>query len=155
MLASSIVTVYIVLKPTGISGNQWVTEFSTDVTAVTDGFLGYSASGFPQAYLKGNVGNSIMSAFSATLSSAWKLWTLEFDKTRSTLEARQWVAGSAQTNNSADSNNTNAFGNRALYIGARSGGVAPYTGDIAFLGIQTGVGRNTSIESDLTTRYAL
>ena len=105
-------------------------EFSTNINSFTDAFVGYcDAAGLTTAALKGNVGTCTFASMDSYLTQ-WIVTSYVFDKSLTTQEARAWTGG-ISTGAFVNFNNTNNFGNRTSFIGARSGGTLPLTGYIA------------------------
>jgi hypothetical protein len=135
LTGTSAITVFAVFSAAS-TGDQVVVEMSADYNAQTDSFILYRETGNKvQADCRGNTGDNVDKSANS-LTTVPRLATAIYDKAASlipTEEASVWVGGVpwgwlgysvvGDTRGTAF-NNTNAFGNRVLNIGARNNGAS-------------------------------
>ena len=137
-------TVCMMIKAGSSTATQMLMEFSTNYNLVTDGFfVSYydSLFGYSSAILigrKGNVGRNIR-AFNNNILNGQKWTYLSIIYSGNNILSQRcqlYANGVKQTpsqphSSNWDNNNTNKLGNHGFYLGARSGAVAPFSGDMA------------------------
>lgn len=116
-------------------------EFNTNVTASPDTFAYFPDGGltgsdpFVNVALKGNVDYSI-ATYSRPTPGNWHHVVVVYDKSLPTNEVDFYIDGVLQTaTRPYNSNNTNTFGNRILYLMSRSGTSMFLNGKIQHLAI--------------------
>tara|TARA_R110000824_G_scaffold76670_2_gene194194 strand:- start:402 stop:1136 length:735 start_codon:yes stop_codon:yes gene_type:complete len=137
-------TACMMLKAGSSTSAQMLLEFSTNYNSFDDGFFvsyydslfGYSSS--IMVGRKGDVGRNIRTFNNDILSgNAWTYLSIVYDGNETKSQRCQMYVNSIKQTPSQphsvnwDDDNTNNLGNHGLYIGARSGAVAPFSGDIA------------------------
>lgn len=134
LTGTSAVTVFLVA--TAAAGSvQVFYEFSDLVTSVSDGFLVYrDAANAVIGQHRGNVGDSAFACTTALTTTA-ALAAFVFDKSLATNEVAGWRNGNTGGTRASNSNNTNAFGNRASYVGGRAAGSVFLTGHVCELAV--------------------
>lgn len=130
-------------------------ELSEDINNYTDSFvLAYSIAKF-SVFCRGDVGDSIFG--STDPFTGWKVASSRWDKSLSSNETSIRANGVPVTGSySSNANNTNNFGNRAIYIGMRGGVSFPFVGDIAELIICSAAlstGDRTAAEADVNSYW--
>lgn len=107
-------------------------EFSTNLNSFTDGFGVFAPAGantVVSATLKG--GNGYASAeYTDDAAPSTGVYTIGFNKSLSTNEVSPFRknGSAASVTRPTNTNNSNNFGNRALYIGRRGGSTLPFDG---------------------------
>jgi len=117
-----------------VSGSdRVVVELTTSTAANVTGFLLYrqNTANHPVAFCRGNIGNSTYTHnVSMVSTSDFRLLAGKYDKALATNEAIAWVNG-GWDGTVVSVNNTNAFANAPLYVGARAQSSLFWSGDIA------------------------
>ena len=164
-------TACMMLKAGSVTSAQVLMEFSTNYNLVTDGFFATyydNLFGYSSAILigrKGDVGRNIRAFNNNILSGqAWKYLSIIYDGNEQIADRCQLhVNGIKQVPSQShsgnwDDDNTNNLGNHSFYFGARSGAVAPFSGNIACCHVYNRVLSEREMQSNflaIKTRFGL
>lgn len=151
-------TVFVVMSASA-GADEAIMEMSGNMNAQTDSFLFWRPSTNKVEGLARGVGG-IYAGFDSTrtLTTTPRIAVYVHDRSLSTNEATVYVDGDSGGTHTYNSDLSGNFGNRTLYLGARSGSSLFLTGDIAEVGIFThalSAGELSTLHSYLGTKYGI
>lgn len=155
---TSKLSIYVVASSSVSGVYQTLVELGSTVSGVTDAFgIFKSSANVGEINIKGDVGTNVWTTTAGI--TAMMYLSAVLDKTLSSGEAAGWINGSGAGTQTSNSNNTNAFSNRILNIGARNNAATlPLTGDIAEVLIFTAAHTTTQrqqVEAYLAAKWGL
>lgn len=111
-------TAFAVVLATGAGATQIIAEFGPNVTDTTAWSMFRTSANQLEARISGDVGLSRFLTTGTIITTA-KTVSAVMDKSIASSEATVWIDGATAGTRPVDSNNTNAYGNRVVNVGAR------------------------------------